>query len=215
MFGVIMGISNNYARRANYNTDSEENLKTVSRSTFCYHENFSPKKSKKLPKQDNKENHHIKEKTDILAFSQDIKRACKIYNYSSDDADRVQKSNRKLAISRIEEMVNDNECLIKFFIPQFENVMEMITKNIFLNLNTNFNNNSADDISIADTTIDTKNMFIVKDPAWPHMQGIFNIFYKLVVNSYFVLKLQTYIYKDFIKNVKLNKIRYFLYLILI
>jgi hypothetical protein len=112
-------------------------------------------------------------------------------------------------------MVNDNECLIKFFIPQFETVMEMITKNIFLNLNTNFNNNSADDISIADTTIDTKNMLIDKDPAWPHMQGIFNIFYKLVVNSYFVLKLQTYIYKDFIKNVKLIKIRYSPYWILI
>jgi hypothetical protein len=45
-----MGISNNYARRANYNTDSEDNLKSVSRSTFCYHENFSPKKSKQLPK---------------------------------------------------------------------------------------------------------------------------------------------------------------------
>lgn len=40
-----MGISNNYARRANYNTDSEDSLKNVTRSTFCYHEKFSPKKS--------------------------------------------------------------------------------------------------------------------------------------------------------------------------
>ena len=46
MFGVIMGISNNYARRANYNTDSEESYKSSGKSTFCYYENYSPKKSK-------------------------------------------------------------------------------------------------------------------------------------------------------------------------
>ena len=47
MFGVIMGISNNYARRANYSMESDDYFKSPEKSTtFCAYENFSPKKGK-------------------------------------------------------------------------------------------------------------------------------------------------------------------------
>lgn len=97
-------------------------------------------------------------------------------------------------------MVNDNKLFLELFVPNFKSVMEMISVNIFLNLSNN--NSDEDNLSVAETTISTKNILVDPDPAWPHMQGVFNIFYKLVQNnSYFIVKLQEYLNQDFMKNV--------------
>ena len=125
-----------------------------------------------------------------------------IFDYS-DDSFYEQKLNRKQAIRRLEEMVNDNKLLLELFVANFAIVLEMITKNIFLNIESIHENVINDNnISEANTTLDTKNIGIDKDFTWPHIKGIFNIFYKLVQNnSFFVVKLQDYVSKDFITKV--------------
>jgi hypothetical protein len=138
----------------------------------------------------------------VLAFTHDLRKASKIYDYANKESDVVHKANRKLAIGRLDDMLNDNKLFLELFVPNFKSVMEMITVNIFLNLHYPNQNTDEDNLSVANTTIDTKNMMIDNEPAWPHMQGIFNIFYKLVqTNSYFTVKLQEYINQDFMKNV--------------
>lgn len=188
MIGLIIGISNNYVRRDNFYIDSEANK---TQDTLCLFHNCPIKRSICHYFDTNNRN--------ILQFNNFVKNASIVFDYNNEEQDQIQKEERMVDVCQLEEMVEDSDCLIKFFLPHFESVMEMITKNIFIQPNVC---NTAQDISLANTTFETNNIVNDQDPTWPHIKGIFNIFHKLVNNSFFVLKVQDYISKDFIKNVK-------------
>ena len=99
--------------------------------------------------------------------------------------------------------MDDHEFLIKNLAPNIEKVMEMIIKNIFLKINHININDNISDLSVADTAVTTNSIIVYADDdlTWPHIQGIFNIFYKLIIKSYIVEKLHVYIDKAFITKV--------------
>ena len=140
-------------------------------------------------------------KKEDLEFVLCLKKASKIYDYSNDQIDFTRKTNKKLAVNRLENMLDDNEYLIKYFIPSFENVMEMIIKNIFMKVNPVAIFDNLSDLSIADTAVTTNTIILNSDYSWSYVQGIFNIFYKLIISSYFSVKLYDYVDKAFITKV--------------
>ena len=140
-------------------------------------------------------------KTDDFEFILCIKKASKIYD-SNEQSDFLRLANKKIAVNRLEEMLDDNEFLIKYFLPSFENVMEMISKNIFMKVNLITINDNLSNLSIAETAVTTNSVIVNTDNTWPQVQGIFNIFYKLIISSYFGVKLYDYVDKAFIRKVK-------------
>ena len=106
-----------------------------------------------------------------------------------------------MAIRRLENMLNDNEYIIKYFIPCFEKVMKMILKNIFMKIIVTNIDDNLNDLSIADTAVTTNSIIIDYDKSWPHFKGIFDILYKIIINSYVVVKLLEYVDKVFITKV--------------
>ena len=76
-------------------------------------------------------------------------------------------------------MLNDQRMVTSLFIPNIENVIDMIKKNIFRPLpNSNRNNIS---LGISETGIEEE--FIDPYPFWEHIKGIYDIFLQLIINE--------------------------------
>ena len=73
--------------------------------------------------------------------------------------------------------------------------MEMIQKNIFRPLP--MTKKSTEKLSASETGIDEEE--IVIDPAWPHLQGVYEFFFELIISEATDVKsLKVFITPDFI-----------------
>ena len=73
-------------------------------------------------------------------------------------------------------MVDDDKCMVSLIIPNLDRVMEMIEKNIFRPLP----NIKRVDLDKRETGIEQVE---IVDPAWPYLQGVFEIFLSILMND--------------------------------
>jgi serine/threonine-protein phosphatase 2A regulatory subunit B' len=120
------------------------------------------------------------------------------YDYSDENKDTKQKSERIAAINELIEMLNDQRLVTSLFIPHIDIVMEMITKNIFRPLPSLKKNNI--NLGMSETGVETEEQ--ESDPSWPHIRGIYEIFLQLIVNEACDVKtFKSYITNNFISEV--------------
>ena len=72
-------------------------------------------------------------------------------------------------------MLSDQKNVASLIIPNLDEVMQMIEKNIFRPL-PNINKKN---LAFSETGIEQDEEI---DPAWPHLQGIYEFFLQLVIN---------------------------------
>ena len=84
--------------------------------------------------------------------------------------------------------------MVSVIIPNLDEVMQMIEKNIFRPLP----NVKKSNLNFAETGIDQEEEM---DPAWPHLQGIYEFFLQLVINeSVEVRSLKVYVTPQFVQE---------------
>ena len=99
------------------------------------------------------------------------------YDYSDEQKDSKQKSERLSAINDLIQLLNDQRMVTQLFIPNIETVMDMIKKNIFRPLpNANRGN-----LAVTETGVEEEEQ--EPDHSWPHIRGIYEIFLNLVINE--------------------------------
>jgi serine/threonine-protein phosphatase 2A regulatory subunit B' len=120
------------------------------------------------------------------------------YDYSDENREAKQKSERLAAINELIEMLNDQRMVTSLFIPHIDLVMEMITKNIFRPLPSLKKNNI--NLAMQETGVEADEQ--ESDPAWPHIRGVYEIFLQLIVNEACDVKtFKSYITNNFISEV--------------
>lgn len=107
-------------------------------------------------------------------FLKRIKMCSVTYDYS-DDA--KAKSERLTALQELREFLNDTKNAATYALPHSDIVLEMIRKNIFQPLP--MDKKSAEKLSPSETGVEDQH--IVIDPAWPHLQGVYEFFFELIV----------------------------------
>jgi serine/threonine-protein phosphatase 2A regulatory subunit B' len=146
------------------------------------------------------------EKTDLKAsFIKKINSAKTVYDYTDENKDSKQKTERLAAINELIEMLNDQRMVTSLFIPHIDLVMEMITKNIFRPLPSLKKNNI--NLAMQETGVDTDE--VESDPSWPHIRGVYEIFLQLIVNEACDVKT----FKSYITNNFISEVYYFIYLV--
>jgi len=73
-------------------------------------------------------------------------------------------------------MLSDQKSVATLIVPHLEEVMQMIEKNIFRPLP----NVKKSNLGFSETGIEQEDEV---DPAWPHLQGIYEFFLQLVINE--------------------------------
>lgn len=91
-------------------------------------------------------------------------------------------------------MLSDQKNVATLIIPNLDEVMQMIEKNIFRPLpNVNKKN-----LAFSETGMDQEEEV---DPAWPHLQGIYEFFLQLVINEAVDVKsLKIYVTPQFVQE---------------
>jgi serine/threonine-protein phosphatase 2A regulatory subunit B' len=91
-------------------------------------------------------------------------------------------------------MLGDQKNVATLIIPNLDEVMQMIEKNIFRPLpNVNKKN-----LAFSETGMDQEEEV---DPAWPHLQGIYEFFLQLVINEAVDVKsLKVYVTPQFVQE---------------
>ena len=101
------------------------------------------------------------------------------FDYSDEMKDQKPKAERLNAINDLLQMLSDQRLVTQFFIPNIENVMDMIKKNIFRPLpNTNRNNIA---LGVSETGVEEEEQ--EPDHSWVHIRGIYDLFLQLVINE--------------------------------
>jgi serine/threonine-protein phosphatase 2A regulatory subunit B' len=91
-------------------------------------------------------------------------------------------------------MLSDQKNVATLIIPNLDEVMQMIEKNIFRPLP----NVKKSNIGFSDTGIEAEDEV---DPAWPHIQGIYEFFLQLVINEAVDVKsLKVYVTPQFVQE---------------
>jgi serine/threonine-protein phosphatase 2A regulatory subunit B' len=93
----------------------------------------------------------------------------KNYDYKDDTKDVRGKTERLNAINELSQMLNDQKNVATLVIPNLDEVMQMIEKNIFRPLP----NVKKTNLGFSETGIEQEEEV---DPAWPHLQGIYEFF---------------------------------------
>ncbi len=73
-------------------------------------------------------------------------------------------------------MLSDQKNVATLIIPQLDEVMSMIQRNIFRHLR----NVKKSNLGMSETGIEQEDEV---DSAWPHLQGIYEFFLQLVINN--------------------------------
>ena len=73
-------------------------------------------------------------------------------------------------------MLQDQKTVVSLIIPHLDDVMTMIEKNIFRPLP----NVKKSNLQFSETGVEQEEEL---DPAWPHLQGIYEFFLQLVINE--------------------------------
>ena len=114
------------------------------------------------------------------------------FDYKDESKDIKAKTDRLNAIAELQMMLQDQKNVAGLIIPNLDEVMQMIEKNIFRPLPNVKKNN----LGFAETGIDQEEEM---DPAWPHLQGIYEFFLQLVINeSVEVRSLKVYVTPQFV-----------------
>jgi len=80
------------------------------------------------------------------------------------------------AIQDLQMLLQDQKNVSSYILPNLDEVMDMIEKNIFRPLP----NVKKSNLGFAETGIEQEEDM---DPAWPHLQGIYEFFLQLVINE--------------------------------
>ena len=99
------------------------------------------------------------------------------YDYSDDTKDSKAKAERLTALQDLREFLNDTKNVANYVLPHLDLVLEMIRKNIFRPLP--MDKKSADKLGPSETGVEDTDVVI--DPAWPHLQGVYEFFFELIV----------------------------------
>ena len=98
------------------------------------------------------------------------------YDYKDENKDVQAKTQRLNAINEIQTLLQDQKTVVQLIIPNLDDVMTMIEKNIFRPLP----NVKKSNLGMAETGVDQEEEM---DPAWPHLQGIYEFFLQLVIHE--------------------------------
>lgn len=91
-------------------------------------------------------------------------------------------------------MLSDQKNVATLIIPNLDEVMQMIEKNIFRPLP----NVKKTNLGFSETGIEQEDEV---DPAWPHIQGIYEFFLQLVINEAVDVKsLKVYVTPQFVQE---------------
>ena len=116
------------------------------------------------------------------------------FDYKDESKDIKAKTDRLNAIAELQMMLQDQKNVSSLIIPNLDEVMQMIEKNIFRPLP----NVKRSNLSFAETGIDQEEEM---DPAWPHLQGIYEFFLQLVINEAVeVRSLKVYVTPQFVQE---------------
>ena len=98
------------------------------------------------------------------------------YDYYDESKDVKGKTERLNAINEIQQMLQDQKSVVSLIIPNLDDVMTMVEKNIFRPLPIFKRGNLA----FSETGVEQEEEV---EPSWPHIQGIYEFFLQLVINE--------------------------------
>jgi serine/threonine-protein phosphatase 2A regulatory subunit B' len=94
----------------------------------------------------------------------------------------------------LQQMMNEQKYVTSLIIPNLDEVMQMIERNIFRPLP----NIQKKNLGFSETGIEQEDEV---DPVWPHIQGVYELFLQLVVNEAVDVKsLKVYITPQFVQE---------------
>ncbi|OMJ85177.1 hypothetical protein SteCoe_13572 [Stentor coeruleus] len=99
------------------------------------------------------------------------------YDYSDDTKNTKAKSKRLIALKKLKVYLYDIKSVESYILPHLDAIFEMVSKNIFRPLP--IDKKSADKLGPLETGVENQDIII--DPAWPHLQGIYEFFLELVI----------------------------------
>lgn len=116
------------------------------------------------------------------------------YDYNDESRDVKGKTERLNAINEIQTLLQDQKTVVSLIIPHLDDVMTMIEKNIFRPLP----NVKKSNLQFSETGVEQEEEV---DPAWPHLQGIYEFFLQLVINEAVeVRSLKVYVTPQFVQE---------------
>ena len=127
-------------------------------------------------------------------FLKKLQTCTKVYDYKDETKDVKGKSERLSAINELQNLLQDQKSVVQLIIPNLDNVMQMIEKNIFRPLP----NVKKSNLAFSETGIEQEEEV---DPSWPHLQGIYEFFLQLIINEAADVKsLKVYVTPQFVQE---------------
>ncbi|CAG9325210.1 unnamed protein product [Blepharisma stoltei] len=121
------------------------------------------------------------------------------YDYSDDDKDVKAKSERNAALQNLREFLNDSKNVAQYVIPHLDLVIDMIKKNIFRPLP--MDKKGGDKLGPGEAQAEGGDEDMVIDPAWPHLQGVYEFVFELIIcEATDVKSLKVFITPSFIQD---------------
>ena len=91
-------------------------------------------------------------------------------------------------------MLQDQKMVVQLIVPALDEIMHMIEKNIFRPLP----GVKKAGLQYSETGVEQEDEV---DPAWPHLQGVYDLFLQLVVNDAIETKaIKTYVTPQFVQE---------------
>lgn len=127
-------------------------------------------------------------------FLKKLQICMKVYDYRDEAKDVKGKNERLNAINELQNLLQDQKSVVQLIIPNLSHVMQMIEKNIFRPLPSVKKSNLA----FSETGIEQEEEV---DPAWTHIQGIYEFFLQLIINEAADVKsLKVYVTPQFVQR---------------
>lgn len=116
-------------------------------------------------------------------------------DFNDEGKNTVEKQERLKNLSELSEILTNQNLVNNLVIPNLEQVMDMIQKNIFRPLPIVKKQGAAGEMGMADDDE------VIFDPSWPHLQPVYEFFLQLIVNDSAEIKcLKTFITHKFIQE---------------
>lgn len=118
----------------------------------------------------------------------------KQFDYADETKDVKGKTERLNAINELQTLLQEQKLVASLFVPHLDDVMSTIERNIFRPLP----NIKKSNLGYNETGIEQEEEI---DPAWPHLQGIYEFFLQLVINEAVDVKsLKIYVTPAFVQE---------------
>jgi serine/threonine-protein phosphatase 2A regulatory subunit B' len=127
-------------------------------------------------------------------FLKKLQICMKLHDYKDETKDVKAKSERLSAINELQNLLQDQKSVVQLIIPNLDNVMQMIERNIFRPLP----NVKKSNLAFSETGIEQEEEV---DPSWPHIQGVYEFFLQLIINEAADVKsLKVYVTPQFVQE---------------